>query len=197
MSSSCNLKKFCYCFSLAWSFHTPIGYQQPGSHDLQVPKHQHSQTQTRISTITLSDLSQIMEKKSPWWFTVCHDLNPLTMKYSHPRATVTSKPWRFGVSSIEQLHVVIATVCLLLNFKGLKDELYAIAFFCWDHPLTVRTPWVVVVPKLCMWKQVLGFDFSLQVTSTLWKEKMNIWWANWVISSSCCAWNKKHKRALY
>lgn len=60
MSSSCNLKRFCYCFSLVWSFHTPIGYRQPG----EVPKHQHSQTQTRISTITLNDLSQIMEKKN-------------------------------------------------------------------------------------------------------------------------------------
>lgn len=117
---------------------------------------------------------------------------PPTIKYSHPWATVTSKPGRFGVGSIKKLHVVIAAVRLLLDFKCLEDELYAIAFLGWDHPLTVRTPRVVVVPKLGVWKQVLGFDFSLQVTSTLWKE-------NWIfneqisglISSSCCAWNKQ------
>lgn len=137
--------------------------------DQQVPQRQHSQTQTRISTITLSELSPFKESKAPGRYTVM--IWTFRLKYSHPRATVTSKPWRFGVSAIEKLHVVITTICLLLNFKGLEDELYAVAFLCRDHPLTVRTTWVVVVPKLGMWKQVLGFDFSLQVTSTLWKGK--------------------------
>lgn len=90
---------------------------------------------------------------------------------SYPWATVTSQPWRLGVRSIEELHVVVAAVRLLLNLKGLEDELHAVAFLRRDHPLTVGGSGVVIVPKLCMREQVLGFDFSLQATSTLCEQK--------------------------
>lgn len=86
---------------------------------------------------------------------------------SHPWATVTPQSGRLGVSPVEQLHVVVAAVCLLFNLKGLEYKLHAVAFLCRDHPLAVGSPGVVVVPKLGVWEQVLGFDFSLQTTSTL------------------------------
>lgn len=90
---------------------------------------------------------------------------------SYPWATVTPQSGRLGVRPVEQLHVVVAAVCLLFNLKGLEYKLHTVAFLCWDHPLAVGSPGVVVVPKLGMWEQVLGFDFSLQTTSTLCTEK--------------------------
>lgn len=98
---------------------------------------------------------------------------------SYPWATITPQPWRLGVITIKELHVVIATVRLLLDFKGLEDELHAVAFLRRDNPLTVRGSGVVVVPKLGMREQVLGFDLSLKMTSTLCGKK--VWAELWVL----------------
>lgn len=95
---------------------------------------------------------------------------------SHPWATVTSQPWRFGVSTVEELHVVVAAVRLLFYLKGLEDELHAVAFLRRDHPLTVGGSRVVIVPKLSVWEQVLGFDFSLQAAAALCAEKLSQSW---------------------
>lgn len=48
----------------------------------QRPQQQHSQTQTRISTITLSELSPFKESKAPGRYTVSHDLNLPTKIFS-------------------------------------------------------------------------------------------------------------------
>lgn len=79
---------------------------------------------------------------------------------SYPWSAIASESWSFGVSSVEQLHVVIATVSFLFNLKSLEDKLNTVALFSWDHPLTVWRTRVVIVSKLGMWVKVLSFHLG-------------------------------------
>lgn len=193
MSSSCSLET-CYRFPTCLVF--PDSRSQGATAcvwptSTSTATHPHPRGASQLEH---GDLCQQWKQKVEGGFAVCHGSTSPTIKHSHPRAAVTSEPGRFGVSSIKQLHVVIATVRLLLDLKRLEDELHAVAFLGWDHPLTVGTPRVVVVPELCVWEQVLGFDFSLQVTSALWKEKGTFsQQIAGLISSRCCTWNKPKK----
>lgn len=69
---------------------------------------------------------------------------------THPRSTVAAQPGGLGVSSVVQLHVIIAAVRFLLDLKHLEDDLHAVALLSGDHPQTVRAAGVVVISKLGM-----------------------------------------------
>lgn len=96
-----------------------------------------------------------------------HALSPGT----HPRATEAAEPGCRAVIAIVGLHVVIATVGFLLDFKGLEYQLHAIAVLCHDHPVTAGLARVVVVPKLGMGIELFGLYFGLQLAPTLWSRE--------------------------
>ena len=85
----------------------------------------------------------------------------------YPRSAVAAQFGGLDVSAIEELHVVVAAVCLLLDLKGLEDELHAVALLRRDHPQAVTRPGVVIVSVLGVGVQVFGLHLRLQITSTL------------------------------
>lgn len=96
--------------------------------------------------------------------------------FVYPRSAESAQPRGLDVSPVVELHIIVAAVGLLLDFKHLKEKLHSVTLLGGDDPQTVGAAGIVVVSKLCMRVQIFCLDLSAKVSSAFWSDhKIREW----------------------